>query len=147
MCLTASVLEQVRRMRSGVYRSNTTPRSFTRTSQESWRSQYPEHNINNLDTHGVLNVRHRECRHRFTATGTCDLNQVSVQLSRMDGIQWVEMSENDELFSKIPTHLTSIGSKSETMSNDEWLRHQIFLCMAKPAKTVNVTAELSIPRL
>lgn len=140
----------------------------------AWRSQYPEYNINNLDTHGVLNVQGESfmfvskthpvidllrinkdivnadidnqpliddqwfkvtkqvmatcCQQLRTKVlskvGTCDLNQVSLQLSRMDGIHWVEMSENDELFSKIPSYLTSIGSKSDDMSSEDWTKHQ-----------------------
>jgi hypothetical protein len=55
----------------------------------------------------------------LSKVGTCDLNQLSVQLSRMDGIHWVELSENDELFSKIPAHLTTQGLRNDTMSEEQ----------------------------
>jgi hypothetical protein len=140
----------------------------------AWRAQYPEYNINNLDTHGVLNVQGEGfvfvskthpvidllrlnkdilnadidsqalidgqwlkvtkqvmttcCQQLKTKVlskvGTCDLNQLSVQLSRMDGIHWVELSENDELFSKIPAHLTTQGLRSENMSDAQWHENQ-----------------------
>ena len=60
----------------------------------------------------------------LSKVGTCDLNQLSVQLSRMDGIHWVELSENDELFSKIPAHLTTQGLKPENMPDNEWRQTQ-----------------------
>ena len=37
--------------------------------------------------------------------GTCDLSNVSVQISRLDG-PWKQMLENDTLFKSIPEHLT-----------------------------------------
>ena len=37
--------------------------------------------------------------------GTCDLNHMQLQIQRLDGMQWIEMSENDELFSKMPSHV------------------------------------------
>lgn len=37
--------------------------------------------------------------------GTCDLNQLQLQIQRLDGMQWIEMSDNDELLNKIPSHL------------------------------------------
>ena len=42
----------------------------------------------------------------------------------LDGIHWVDMSENDELFSKIPTHLTTPAVRGEHMSDDDWQTHQ-----------------------
>jgi hypothetical protein len=60
----------------------------------------------------------------LSKVGTCDLNQVSVQLSRMDGIHWVELSENDELFSKIPAHFTTPSMKTEDMTEEGFLAHQ-----------------------
>lgn len=140
----------------------------------AWRAQYPEYNINNLDTHGVLNVQGESfvfvskthpvidllrlnkdilnadidsqaliddqwfkvtkqvmatcCQQLKTKVlskvGTCDLNQLSVQLSRMDGIHWVELSENDELFSKIPAHLTTQGLRNENMTEEQWHENQ-----------------------
>jgi len=59
----------------------------------------------------------------LSKVGTCDLNQLSVQLSRMDGIQWVELTENDELFSKIPAHLTSLAAQGD-MSSEEFQQAQ-----------------------
>lgn len=140
----------------------------------AWRAQYPEYNINNLDTHGVLNVQGESfvfvskthpvidllrlnkdilnadidmqpliddqwlkvtkqvmatcCQQLKTKVlnkvGTCDLNQLSVQLSRMDGIHWVELSENDELFSKIPAHLTTQALRNENVTDHEWMETQ-----------------------
>lgn len=136
----------------------------------SWRSQYPEYNVNNLDTHGVLNVQGENfvfvskahpvidllrinkeilnadidtqplideqwfkvtkqvmstcCQQLKTKVlsrvGTVDLNQLSMQIHRLDGIHWLEMSENDELFSKIPAHLTTPVQRTEEMSVEEW---------------------------
>ena len=37
--------------------------------------------------------------------GTVDLNHLQVQIQRLDGMQWIEMSQNDELFSKMPSHV------------------------------------------
>lgn len=54
-------------------------------------------------------------------SGTVDLNQLSVQISRLDGIHWLEMSENDELFSKIPAHLTTaVPRPAEGENVEEW---------------------------
>jgi hypothetical protein len=136
----------------------------------SWRAQYPEFNVNNLESHGVLNVQGEnfvfvakthpvidllrinkdilnadidtqalidDCWYKVTKqvmstccqqlktkvlnkVGTVDLNQLSVQISRLDGIHWLEMSENDELFSKIPTHLTTALTRPEDISVDDW---------------------------
>jgi hypothetical protein len=137
----------------------------------SWRAQYPEYNVNNLDTHGVLNVQGENfvfvskahpvidllrinkdilnadidtqaliddmwykvtkqvmstcCNQLKTKVlnkvGTVDLNQLSVQISRLDGIHWLEMSENDELFSKIPAHLTTaVPRPAEGENVEEW---------------------------
>jgi len=41
----------------------------------------------------------------------------------MDGIQWVELTENDELFSKIPAHLTSLAAQGD-MSSEEFQQAQ-----------------------
>ena len=57
----------------------------------------------------------------LSKVGTVDLNQLSVQISRLDGIHWLEMSENDELFSKIPAHLTTaVPRPAEGESVVEW---------------------------
>ena len=54
-----------------------------------------------------------------------DLNQLSVQISRLDGIHWLEMSENDELFSKIPAHLTTaVPRPAEGESVEDWQQMQ-----------------------
>lgn len=141
----------------------------------SWRSQYPEYNVNNLDTHGVLNVQGENfvfvskahpvidllrinkdilnadidtqqliddtwfkvtkqvmstcCQQLKTkvlnkGVGTVDLNQLSVQIARLDGIHWLEMTENDELFSKIPTHLTMPVIKGDDMTTEDWQTQQ-----------------------
>jgi hypothetical protein len=140
-----------------------------------WRMQYPDFNVNNLDTHGVLNVQGENfvfvskthpvidllrlnkdllnadidtqplideqwfkvtkqvmstcCQQLkskvLSKVGTCDLNQVSVQLSRLDGIHWVDMSENDELFSKIPAHVSMPAVRAEGMNADEWQKQQM----------------------
>jgi len=142
--------------------TNTTPQVIYQNEANthesmSWRVQYPEYNVNNLDTHCVLNVQGENfvfvskvhpvidllhankemlnadidtqpliddmwykvtkqvmstcCNQLKTKVlskvGTVDLNQLSVQISRLDGIHWLEMSENDEIYSKIPTHLTT----------------------------------------
>ena len=131
----------------------------------SWRAQYPEYNVNNLDSHGVLNVQGENfvfvskahpvidllrlnkeilnadiddqpliddqwykvtkqvmstcCQQLKTKVlsrvGTVDLNQLSMQIHRLDGIHWLEMSENDELFSKIPSHLLTPILKTQDM--------------------------------
>ena len=52
--------------------------------------------------------------------GTVDLNQISMQIHRLDGIHWLEMTENDELFSKIPAHLTTPVPRTEGMSVEDW---------------------------
>jgi len=140
-----------------------------------WRQQYPDYNVNNLDTHGVLNVTGENfvfvsknhpvidllrlnkdllnadiekqpliddmwfkvtkqvmstcCQQLkskvLSKVGTCDLNQVSLQLSRLDGIHWVDMSENDELFSKIPAHLSVPAVREEGMSTEDWQKQQM----------------------
>jgi hypothetical protein len=136
----------------------------------SWRAQYPEYNVNNLDAHGVLNVQGENfvfvskahpvidllrlnkeilnadidkqpliddqwfkvtkqvmstcCQQLkskvLSRVGTVDLNQLSMQIHRLDGIHWLEMTENDELFSKIPTHLTTPVPRTESMSVEDW---------------------------
>lgn len=140
----------------------------------SWRAQYPQFNVSNLDTEGVLNVQGENfvfvakshpvidllrinkdilnadideqplidnqwykvtkqvmstcCQQLKTKVlnkvGTVDLNQLSLQISRLDGIHWMEMTENDELFSKIPTHLTLPVIKLDSMSNEDWQAEQ-----------------------
>jgi hypothetical protein len=156
--------------------TNTTPQVIYQNEASthesmSWRAQYPEYNVNNLDTHGVLNVQGENfvfvskahpvidllrinkdilnadidtqaliddmwykvtkqvmstcCNQLKTKVlskvGTVDLNQLSVQISRLDGIHWLEMSENDELFSKIPAHLTTaVPRPAEGESVEEW---------------------------
>jgi hypothetical protein len=60
----------------------------------------------------------------LSKVGTCDLNQLSLQLSRLDGIHWVNMSEDDELFSKIPSHISAPAVRSEGMTTEEWMKHQ-----------------------
>jgi hypothetical protein len=52
------------------------------------------------------------------------VNQVSLQLSRLDGIHRVDMSENDELFSEIPSHLTPPAVRTEDMSMEDWQMEQ-----------------------
>jgi len=141
----------------------------------AWRLQYPEYNVNNLDTHGVLNVQGENfvfvskahpvidllrlnkdilnadidtqpliddqwfkvtkqvmstcCQQLkskvLSKVGTCDLNQLSLQLSRLDGIHWVNMSEDDELFSKIPAHISAPAVRSQGMSAEDWNKHQM----------------------
>ena len=136
----------------------------------SWRAQYPEYNVNNLDSHGVLNVQGENfvfvskahpvidllrlnkeilnadiddqpliddqwykvtkqvmstcCQQLKTKVlsrvGTVDLNQLSMQIHRLDGIHWLEMSENDELFSKIPSHLPTPILKTQDMDVDTY---------------------------
>ena len=140
----------------------------------AWRSQYPDYNVNNLESHGVLNVQGENfvfvskahpvidllrmnkdilnadidaapliddqwykvtkqvmstcCQQLKTKVlskvGTCDLNQISLQLSRLDGIHWIDMSENDELFSKIPAHISTPAVRTDNMSNEDWQEHQ-----------------------
>ena len=142
--------------------TNTTPQIIYQNEANthesmSWRVQYPEYNVNNLDSHGVLNVQGENfvfvskahpvidllrinkdilnadidtqpliddmwykvtkqvmstcCNQLKTKVlskvGTVDLNQLSVQISRLDGIHWLEMTENDEIYSKIPSRLTT----------------------------------------
>jgi hypothetical protein len=48
-----------------------------------------------------------------------------VQISRLDGIHWLEMSENDELFSKIPAHLTTAVPRAEGEDADKWQAEQL----------------------
>ena len=159
--------------------TNTTPlliysNDVNQGDSVSWRSQYPDYNVNNLDSHGVLNVQGENfvfvskahpviellrmnkdilnadidsapliddqwykvtkqvmstcCQQLKTKVlskvGTCDLNQISLQLSRLDGIHWIDMSENDELFSKIPAHISTPAVRTELMSNEDWQEHQ-----------------------
>lgn len=56
----------------------------------------------------------------LSKVGTCDLNQLSLQISRLDGINWLEMSQNDELFSKIPSHITTQSARADDMSTEDW---------------------------
>jgi hypothetical protein len=49
--------------------------------------------------------------------GTVDLNALQLQVQRLDGMQWIEMSENDELFSKMPSHLMMDMNQSEVPTN------------------------------
>ena len=160
--------------------TNSTPlvvyKNETSTGESAaWRQQYPDFNVNNLDSHGVLNVQGENfvfvskahpvidllrlnkdilnadidtqpliddqwfkvtkqvmstcCQQLkskvLSKVGTCDLNQVSLQLSRLDGIHWVDMSENDELFSKIPAHLSAPAVRSEGASADAWQQEQM----------------------
>ena len=134
----------------------------------AWRLQYPEFNMNNLETHGVLNVQGENfvfvskthpvidllrlnkdllnaniddapliddqwfkvtkqvmttcCQQLKTKVlskvGTCDLNHLSLQLSRLDGIHWIDMSQNDEVFSKI-AHLNTPVLKTAAMSAED----------------------------
>jgi hypothetical protein len=44
--------------------------------------------------------------------------------ARSGGIHWIDMSENDELFSKIPANISSPAVSTETMSNKDWQEHQ-----------------------
>ena len=56
----------------------------------------------------------------LSRVGTVDLNQLSMQIHRLEGIHWREMTENDELFSKIPTHLTTPVPRTKNMSVEDW---------------------------
>jgi hypothetical protein len=60
----------------------------------------------------------------LSKVGTCDLNQVSLQLSRLDGIHWVDMSQNDELFSKI-AHLNTPVVRTDAMSGEDFKEQQL----------------------
>jgi hypothetical protein len=43
-----------------------------------------------------------------------------MQIHRLDGIHWLEMSENEELFSKIPSHLLTPILKTQDMDVDTY---------------------------
>jgi hypothetical protein len=60
----------------------------------------------------------------LSKVGTCDLNQISLQLSRLDGIHWVDMSQNDELFSKI-AHLNTPVVRTDAMSGEDFKEQQL----------------------
>ena len=60
----------------------------------------------------------------LSKVGTCDLNQISLQLSRLDGIHGVDMSQNDELFSKI-SHLNTPVVRTDAMSGEEFKEQQL----------------------
>jgi hypothetical protein len=47
--------------------------------------------------------------------GTCDLNHLQLQIQRLDGAQWIEMCDNDELYAKLPKHVTSMQATVETL--------------------------------
>ena len=127
------------------------------TSSDSlqWRTQYPEYNNENLETHNVLNVTgepflfvHKEhpciellrlnkdvlnldidthakidnTWYKVTrqVMGTCcqqlrqkvltdlstDLNELRVQICRLDGLSWKELQNHDELLSTLPAKVS-----------------------------------------
>lgn len=135
----------------------------------NWRLHYPEYNVNNLETHGVLNVSgesfvfvskkhpvidllrvnkdilnadidthaliddqwlkitkqvmHTCCTQLkskvLSKVGTCDLNSLSLQISRLDGAEWIDISQNDELFSLLPPHVTTARPQPTHFENEE----------------------------
>lgn len=127
------------------------------TSSDSmlWRTQYPDYNNENLETHNVLNVTgepfvfvHKEhpvidllrankdvlnvdidthqqidnTWYKVTrqVMGTCcqklrqkvltdlstDLNEIRVQICRLDGLNWKDMKIGDEILSSLPARLS-----------------------------------------
>ena len=50
--------------------------------------------------------------------GTCDLNHLQLQIQRLDGAQWIEMCENDELYAKLPKHVTSMQATLESLDKE-----------------------------
>ena len=135
----------------------------------NWRLHYPEYNVNNLETHGVLNVSgesfvfvskkhpvidllrvnkdilnadidthaliddqwlkitkqvmHTCCTQLkskvLSKVGTCDLNSLSLQISRLDGAEWIDISQNDELFSLLPPSVTTARAPQTSFENDD----------------------------
>ena len=135
----------------------------------NWRMHYPEYNVNNLETHGVLNVSgesfvfvskkhpvidllrvnkdilnadidthaliddqwlkitkqvmHTCCSQLkskvLSKVGTCDLNSLSLQISRLDGSEWMDISKNDELFSMLPPHVTTARPRQTQFTSEE----------------------------
>lgn len=134
----------------------------------NWRLHYPEYNVNNLETHGVLNVSgesfvfvskkhpvidllrvnkdilnadidthaliddqwlkitkqvmHTCCTQLkskvLSKVGTCDLNSLSLQISRLDGAEWVDISQNDELFSLLPPSVTAARAQQSLFDSE-----------------------------
>lgn len=135
----------------------------------NWRLHYPEYNVNNLETHGVLNVSgetfvfvskkhpvidllrvnkdilnadidthaliddqwlkitkqvmHTCCTQLkskvLSKVGTCDLNSLSLQISRLDGAEWIDISQNDELFSLLPARVTTARPQQTVFESEE----------------------------
>lgn len=135
----------------------------------NWRLHYPEYNVNNLETHGVLNVSgesfvfvskkhpvidllrvnkdilnadidthaliddqwlkitkqvmHTCCTQLkskvLSKVGTCDLNSLSLQISRLDGAEWIDISQNDELFSLLPPSVTTVQAPQTSFENED----------------------------
>ena len=135
----------------------------------NWRLHYPEYNVNNLETHGVLNVSgesfvfvskkhpvidllrvnkdilnadidthaliddqwlkitkqvmHTCCTQLkskvLSKVGTCDLNSLSLQISRLDGAEWIDISQNDELFSLLPQSVTAARAPQTSFESED----------------------------
>ena len=55
----------------------------------------------------------------LSKVGTCDLNSLSLQITRLDGADWLDISQNDELFALLPPHVTATRPKQKYFENEE----------------------------